>query len=121
MTDTDREATSDDQDTVDVFIVDSVPPAERDRLIEELSDSTRWAVLSLPSPRGSGRNITGSDAGCGTFIDISLSGGLPTATAKVGACHRTDCTHNDHLECHADSIRVGPGADAADCLTYEVA
>lgn len=56
------------------------------------------------------RDITGSDAGCGTFIDISLSGGLPTATAKVGACHRSDCT-----------LRVGPGADAADCLTYEVA
>ena len=66
-------------------------------------------------------NITGSDAGCGTFIDISVSGGLPTATAMVGACHRTDCTHNDALECHADSIRVGPGADTADCLTYQVA
>jgi len=66
-------------------------------------------------------SITGSaagSAGCGTFIDISVSGGLPTATAAVGACHRTDCTHNDHLECHAESIRVGPGADPADCLTY---
>ena len=66
-------------------------------------------------------NITGSDAECGTFIDISVSGGLPTATAKAGACHRTDCRHNDALKCRAKSIRVGPGSDAADCLTYEVA
>lgn len=67
-------------------------------------------------------SITGGrEAGCGTFIDISITGGLPTETAMVGACHRADCTHNDHLECHADSIRVGPGADPADCLTYEVA
>lgn len=67
-------------------------------------------------------NITGgSEAGCGTFIDISMVGGLPTSTAMVGACHRTDCTHNDHLECHAESISVGPGADPADCLTFHPA
>lgn len=40
MTDTDREATSDGQNTVDVFIADSVPPAERDRLIQEFSGTT---------------------------------------------------------------------------------
>lgn len=65
--------------------------------------------------------VTGAAAGCGTFTDIGLTGGLPTKTAMVGACHRSDCTHNSALECHADSITVGPGADPADCLTYQVA
>ena len=37
-------------------------------------------------------SITGGrEAGCGTFIDISITGGLPTETAMVGACHRADC------------------------------
>ena len=62
--------------------------------------------------------VSGSQAGCGTFIDIGSSGGLGKTLAKVGACHRTDCTHNSDLECRAASIDVGPGADAADCLTY---
>lgn len=65
--------------------------------------------------------IAGGQAACGTFIDIGVSGGLGKTLAKVGACHRTDCTHNDSLECGASSISVGPGADAADCLTYQPA
>ena len=60
-------------------------------------------------------------ASCGTFIDIGHQGGLSKTLAKVGACHRTDCSHNDNLECGAGSISVGPGADAADCLTYQPA
>ena len=63
--------------------------------------------------------VSGSQAACGTFIDLGPSGGLSKMVAKVGACHRTDCRHNDSLECSASSISVGPGADAADCLTYE--
>lgn len=58
------------------------------------------------------------DSSCGTFIPLSAKGGLDRVMAQVGACQRADCTHNDHLECHADAVRVGPGADLADCLTY---
>ncbi len=65
--------------------------------------------------------IGGEQAACGTFIDLGVDGGLTKSVAKVGACHRTECTHNSELECSAPSIRVGPGADAADCLTYEAA
>ena len=39
----------------------------------------------------------------------------------VGACQRAECIHNTALECHAASVRIGPGADDADCLTYEPA
>lgn len=62
--------------------------------------------------------INGTQSACGTFIDLGVEGGLTKSVARVGACHRTECTHNSDLECSADSIRVGPGADAADCLTY---
>ena len=44
--------------------------------------------------------------------------------AHVGACQREECTHNDHLECNAASIRVGSGPEDpghADCLTFEQA
>ena len=58
-------------------------------------------------------------ASCGTFIDTSSLGGLPKVLAHVGACQRNECIHNDHLMCNAHDVRVGPGADAADCLTYE--
>ena len=62
--------------------------------------------------------IGGDHAHCGTFIDISVKGGLDSMIATVGACHRTDCSHNSALECTADGVRVGPGHDMADCLTY---
>ncbi|WNV77132.1 DUF1540 domain-containing protein [Geodermatophilus sp. DSM 44513] len=62
--------------------------------------------------------VGGDHAHCGTFVEISFRGGMDR-TGLVGACHRSDCVHNDKLECHAPSVRVGPGADAADCLTYE--
>lgn len=66
--------------------------------------------------------ITGSDAACATFIDLGSVGGLGSpAAGKVGACHRTDCAHNDGLECTAESISVGAGHDVADCLTYQSA
>ncbi|MFY1632616.1 DUF1540 domain-containing protein [Solwaraspora sp. WMMB335] len=58
-------------------------------------------------------------ANCATFIDIGVKGGLDRVTAQVGACKRTDCRHNAELECTAPAIRVGPGRDEADCLTYE--
>jgi hypothetical protein len=58
-------------------------------------------------------------AACATFIDTGISGGLPKVVASIGACQRAECVHNDHLMCQAPQIRVGPGADNADCLTYE--
>ncbi len=58
-------------------------------------------------------------AACATFVDIGKHGGLPKVLAQVGACQRAECVHNDHLLCNASEVHVGPGADNADCLTYE--
>lgn len=57
-------------------------------------------------------------AECGTFIGLGTKGGLDSVIARVGACQRTDCSHNAGLECTAPSIRVGAGHDLADCLTF---
>lgn len=62
--------------------------------------------------------IGGDHAHCGTFVEISFRGGTGR-TGLVGACHRADCTHNEKLECTAESVRVGQRDDMADCLTYE--
>ena len=62
--------------------------------------------------------IGGDHAHCGTFVEISFRAGLDR-TGMVGACHRSDCRHNEKLECTAAGVRVGAGADAADCRTYE--
>ena len=61
--------------------------------------------------------IAGDHAHCGTFVQISFRGGTERA-GLVGACHRAECRHNQNLECTAASVRVGAGADVADCLTY---
>ena len=58
------------------------------------------------------------DAQCATFIPLGVKGGLDKVVSHVGACQRDDCSHNSHLECTASSVRVGPGHDTADCLTY---
>lgn len=65
--------------------------------------------------------ITGSPshAECGTFISIDARGGLPVASAHVGACQRVECVHNSDLLCSADAVTIGAGTDAADCLTYQ--
>ncbi len=60
-----------------------------------------------------------ADAACATFIPLSAKGGLAKVTGHVGACQRTDCQHNESLECTASSVKIGAGADAADCLTYQ--
>ena len=62
--------------------------------------------------------ISGNHAHCGTFVEITRRGGLDR-TGLVGACHRSECRYNEMLECTAPSVRVGAGADMADCLTYE--
>lgn len=69
-----------------------------------------------------GITIGGSEdhASCATFVDIGQSGGLPKVIAEVGACQRAECAFNDHLQCTAAEVHVGPGADNADCLTYKV-
>ena len=56
---------------------------------------------------------------CDTFVDSSVSGGIGQVTAQVGACKRSECTHNTDLECHAPAITVGVGQDLADCLTFK--
>ncbi len=60
-----------------------------------------------------------TDAACATFIPLSAKGGLSRVTGHVGACQRADCVHNESLECGASSVRIGPGADTADCLTFQ--
>ncbi|OKL47497.1 hypothetical protein BSR29_03500 [Boudabousia liubingyangii] len=57
--------------------------------------------------------------GCATFIQLDVKGGVQDATAQVGTCQRTDCAHNDHLECSAGQVEVG--ADGAQCLTFTAA
>lgn len=59
-------------------------------------------------------------ADCGTFVPLGTKGGLDRVVAQVGACSRTDCSHNANLECTADFVRIGAGAGghAANCLTY---
>jgi Domain of Unknown Function (DUF1540) len=61
----------------------------------------------------------GKDAQCATFIPLSSKGGLTSVHGSIGACQRADCVHNESLECGASSVRIGPGADTADCLTYQ--
>lgn len=63
-------------------------------------------------------SAAGQEASCATFIPLNVKGGLDKMVSHVGACQRADCTHNSALECTAASVRVGPGADNADCLTY---
>lgn len=63
-------------------------------------------------------SAAGRDASCATFIPLGVKGGLDKVVSHVGACQRAECAHNTSLECTADSVRVGPGADDADCLTY---
>ncbi|MEV4631322.1 DUF1540 domain-containing protein [Micromonospora sp. NPDC049523] len=58
---------------------------------------------------------------CDTFIDSTDKGGTDEASAQVGACKRTECRHNQGLECHASAITVAPGLDAADCQTFTMA
>ena len=62
--------------------------------------------------------VAGDHAHCGTFVEISFRGGLDRS-GLVGACHRSECTYNEKLECTAPAVSVGPGADVADCLTYQ--
>jgi Domain of Unknown Function (DUF1540) len=61
--------------------------------------------------------IGGDHAHCGTFVEISFRAGVDR-TGMVGACHRSECRYNEKLECTAASVRVGAGADVADCLTH---
>lgn len=61
---------------------------------------------------------TGDHGACATFITLDTRGGLPTATPHVGACQRTDCSHNSNLMCSAEAVSVGWGEGEADCLTF---
>ena len=57
-------------------------------------------------------------AACGTFVEGTEHTAGMKEQGHVGACHRSDCTHNSALECTADHIDVGAMGDVADCLTY---
>lgn len=59
----------------------------------------------------------GAHAHCATFVDTDLKGGHADV-ASVGACSRTDCSHNEDLGCTAAAITVGASFDEADCLTF---
>ncbi len=62
-------------------------------------------------------SIIGTSSACGTFHAGDAKGGTDE-TGHVGACHRADCVHNSQLECGAERVEIGAGADVADCLTY---
>lgn len=38
--------------------------------------------------------------------------------SAVASCSATDCSYNEHHECHAGEIRVEIGARGAVCATY---
>ncbi|MCO8273170.1 DUF1540 domain-containing protein [Actinoplanes sp. TRM 88003] len=59
-------------------------------------------------------------AECDTYVSGD-KGGTGKAAAQVGACKRSDCKHNENLECKASAIVVGESGDKADCMTYEKA
>ncbi|WP_010525158.1 DUF1540 domain-containing protein [Nesterenkonia sp. F] len=63
--------------------------------------------------------IAGSEGAptCGTFIELDVRGGLPTAQGHVGACQRLECMHNKDLMCTAEAVTIG--GDTTNCLTYE--
>ncbi|WP_433503426.1 hypothetical protein ACQP04_27435 [Pseudonocardia halophobica] len=50
--------------------------------------------------------IGGDHAHCGTFVEISFRGGLGR-NGMVGACHRSECRHNENLECTPRPSRSG--------------
>ena len=60
-------------------------------------------------------------ADCATFIPLARKGGLPRVMAQVGACSRSDCMHNQDLECTAAggvTVAPGEGGHASNCMTY---
>lgn len=56
---------------------------------------------------------------CGTFIPLDVKGGLPRVNSQVGACQRANCVHNQDLECVAESVKMGPSGDTAECLSFQ--
>ncbi len=56
---------------------------------------------------------------CGTYVSLDADADAGVANrAAVGACHRSDCVHNEKLECQATSVSIGAASDPADCLTF---
>lgn len=62
--------------------------------------------------------ILHDSAACATYYHDGVKGGFDIK-GTVGACQRTDCVHNEMLECTASGVEIGYGADNADCLTYQ--
>ncbi len=92
---------------------------------------TELPTVSSCSATGCGYNHDGchapaitvgtSGTGCSTFLPLSIDGGLPKVISHVGACQRTECGHNDHAVCVADTVRIGSGGGTAHCETYVAA
>lgn len=61
--------------------------------------------------------VTGGTS-CGTYLAGSVHDAGIADRGQVGACHRSDCRHNDKLECRAEGVDIGAGQDPADCLTF---
>jgi hypothetical protein len=61
--------------------------------------------------------VTGGTA-CGTYVHSTSWAGVETV-GQVGACHRSDCVHNEKLECTASGVTIGAAGDVADCLTFQ--
>ena len=80
-------------------------------------DAGRAAGVVVRDAASQAITIGGEHAHCGTFVEISFRAGLDRV-GVVGACHRSECVHNEALECTAAAVQVGSAADAADCLTY---
>ncbi|EFU79268.1 hypothetical protein [Mobiluncus curtisii] len=62
--------------------------------------------------------MTMGTKGCSTFIALPEVGGLGKQAA-VGACQKSDCSFNEHLECRAPAVKVG--GKTGECLTYHQA
>jgi hypothetical protein len=74
-------------------------------------DTCHAGAVTIAGPSG--------QAGCATYIPLTIKGGFAQASAAVGACQHLECAHNADLECAAPAIQVGlHGATSADCLTF---
>ena len=67
-----------------------------------------------------GINVGGPEPLCDTFFNTAKKGGIPTATATVGACKVQTCMHNKLLECGSKSISVVFNDNQALCGSYRM-
>ena len=63
----------------------------------------------------------GDDANpmCDTFCQTPSKGGDMNATAGVGACKVSCCSHNQSLECNCSEIKMGYNGGEIDCMDFK--